>query len=99
MKLLLDTHAFLFSILEPERLSETVRELLQDPEVARWVSVVSIWEIAVKIQIGKLELPTDTDFYRQHLQALGVLVLAVGVRQRFGKANAKSPARFPTSFS
>jgi len=84
MKLLLDTHAFLFAILEPERLSAKVRKLFEDPEVPRWVSVVSLWEIAVKIQIGKLDLPRDADFYQKHLRALHALVLAVDVRHSLG---------------
>lgn len=77
MKLLLDTHAFLFAISEPERLSARTRKLLLDPAVERWVSVVSLWEIAIKVQIGKLTLPLEPDYYTRHLQAMQAKVLPV----------------------
>ena len=84
MKILLDTHAFLYAINEPERLSTTVLDLLKDLKVPRWVSVVSLWEIAVKIQIGKLDLPRNAGFYQKHIRALRALVLPVDVRHSMG---------------
>ena len=56
MKLLLDTHAFIWVDSEPDKLSSRVRELCQDPENALMVSVASIWEIQIKSQLGKLQL-------------------------------------------
>jgi PIN domain nuclease of toxin-antitoxin system len=79
MRLLLDTHTFLFSIAGPERLSTRMRKWLRDPKVERWVSVVSLWEIAVKVQIGKLSLPSNAEYYRTHLQALQAKALPVTV--------------------
>lgn len=83
MKLLLDTHAFLFAIGQPDRLSAAVREALTDPALPRAVSAVSLWEIAVKIQIGKLNLPADSAFYRHHIRSLGATVLPVDARHSF----------------
>ena len=80
MRLLLDTHAFLFAIAEPDRLPKRLHTWLLDPEVERWVSVVSLWEIAVKVQIGKLNLPLDREFYDLHLRSLGANVLPVDLR-------------------
>lgn len=77
MKLLLDTHAFLFAIAAPAKLSEKVRNLLTDTKVERYVSAVSIWEVAIKIQIGKLDMPADRSFYAAHVKALKARVLAV----------------------
>jgi PIN domain nuclease of toxin-antitoxin system len=77
MKLLLDTHAFLFAIADPQQLTARVRAWLTDPTIERWVSVVSIWEIAVKVQIGKLSLPLDRKYYSAHLRALKARPLAV----------------------
>jgi PIN domain nuclease of toxin-antitoxin system len=79
VKLLLDTHAFLFAIGEPKQLTSKMREWLADPEVERWVSVVSLWEIAVKVQIGKLTLPLEREFYVAHLDALKARPLAVNL--------------------
>ena len=84
MKILLDTHPFLYAIQEPERLSPIVRDLLEDVKIPRWVSVVSLWEIAVKIQIGKLDLPRNAGFYQKHIRALRALVLPVDVRHSMG---------------
>ena len=84
MKILLDTHPFLYAIQEPERLSPIVRDLLEDAKIPRWVSVVSLWEIAVKIQIGKLDLPRNAGFFQKHIRALRAMVLAVDVRHSMG---------------
>jgi PIN domain nuclease of toxin-antitoxin system len=80
MKLLLDTHAFLFAIGEPAQLPLRVRDLLADPAIERWVSTISLWEIAVKAAMGKLSVPTDRGFFIRHLDALRAKVLAVELR-------------------
>jgi PIN domain nuclease of toxin-antitoxin system len=79
VRLLLDTHAFLFAISEPESLSAKTRRLLANPDIERWVSVVSLWEIAVKVQMGKLAMPIEGAFYLRHLQALKAQTLAVSL--------------------
>ncbi len=57
MKLLLDTHIVLWAALEPERISQTARDMLVDPANTRLVSAASAWEIATKVALGKLPLP------------------------------------------
>jgi PIN domain nuclease of toxin-antitoxin system len=54
MKLLLDTHSFLWFIDGNPRLSATVRELIEDPANKRLVSMASLWEMAIKVSIGRL---------------------------------------------
>ena len=56
MKILLDTHAFIWWDSEPERLSADVLTLLLQADTMRVVSVVSLWEIQIKSQLGKLTL-------------------------------------------
>lgn len=56
MKLLLDTHTFIWLDSNPSRLSAQVRSLLQDPNNTLLLSVVSIWEMQIKTQIEKLQL-------------------------------------------
>jgi PIN domain nuclease of toxin-antitoxin system len=53
---LLDTHVFLWLDAEPEKLSGTVSAILKNRENLLFVSHVSVWEIQVKQQIGKLNL-------------------------------------------
>ncbi len=48
MKLLLDTHIALWALAEPQRLPRDVADRLRDPENAICVSVVSLWEVAIK---------------------------------------------------
>ena len=56
MKLLLDTHAFLWMLQAPEKLSTRVSHAHDDPENTLFVSVASLWEIQIKHALGKLEL-------------------------------------------
>jgi len=56
MKLLLDTHAFIWWVGEPEKLSSDVLALLADEDNELRLSVVSVWEIQIKSQLGKLKL-------------------------------------------
>ena len=57
MKLLLDTHAWLWWQMAPERLSKAAREAIGAKENDVFFSAVSSWEMAIKIAAGKLQLP------------------------------------------
>lgn len=56
MKLLLDTHSFLWWNNKPENLPSRILEICQNPDNTLIVSVVSIWEMQIKSQLGKLRL-------------------------------------------
>lgn len=56
MKLLLDTHAFIWWDSEPAKLSSRALALCQDSENTLLLSVASTWEMQIKIQLGKLRL-------------------------------------------
>jgi len=55
VKLLLDTHALLWVLGDPDRLKPDMRRILADTANTVFVSVVSLWEIVVKRRVGKLE--------------------------------------------
>ncbi|RZJ91777.1 MAG: type II toxin-antitoxin system VapC family toxin [Hymenobacter sp.] len=59
MRLLLDTHAFLWFYSGDERLSFTGKALIDDPANECFLSIASIWEMGIKTSIGKLELRVD----------------------------------------
>ncbi len=59
MKLLLDTHAFLWWLNDDARLGPRARRAIENPENFVYVSVASAWEIALKRTAGKLEAPGD----------------------------------------
>ncbi|MDR2733036.1 MAG: type II toxin-antitoxin system VapC family toxin [Spirochaetota bacterium] len=56
MRILLDTHAILWLALDSHELPMTVRNVICNPENESFVSIVSAWEISIKISIGKLQL-------------------------------------------
>ena len=59
MKLLLDTHIFLWELSEPNRLSKKQIAAMEDPINRVYLSSISITEIAIKASLGKLELSFD----------------------------------------
>lgn len=78
MKLLLDTHVWLWLQYAPERLGETL-DLVEDPENELFLSAASSWEIALKWSIGKLPLPeAPATYIPARLASNGVVPLAIG---------------------
>ena len=69
MKLLLDTHTFLWLDSCPEKLSHTAMAACEDPANQLYLSVVSAWEIQIKRQIGCLQLDVPLDQMIQAQQA------------------------------
>lgn len=57
MRLLLDTHSFLWFIGGDERLSSRAKEVISDLDNTAFLSTASLWEMAIKVNIGKLRLP------------------------------------------
>jgi PIN domain nuclease of toxin-antitoxin system len=77
MRVLLDTHTFMFAFDSPQNLSRRAREAIENPEIERFVSTLSLAEIAIKIRIGKLVMPTGRQYYFNQLEALIAHFLAV----------------------
>lgn len=71
MKILLDTHAFLWSLLETKKLSPLVSHVLSDGDTEVFLSTVSFWEISLKYALGKLKLkglePSDLPKFAEKL--------------------------------
>ncbi|MBD2006112.1 MULTISPECIES: type II toxin-antitoxin system VapC family toxin [Cyanophyceae] len=63
MKLLLDTHVFLWFISGDRRLSNDLRDSIRDSDNEVYLSVVSVWEAIIKYQLGKLPLPDSPETY------------------------------------
>lgn len=80
MRVLLDTHAFLWFIAGDTSLSTKARQLIEDPTVESGLSVASLWEIAIKVSIGRLHLgePFGSLIPRQ-LQLNGIRLLDITV--------------------
>ncbi len=88
MKLLLDTHIFLWYITDDNHLPAKVRDSIQDWNNEVYLSVVSIWEITIKYQLGKLSLPQTPDTYlpeqRQRHQIVSLPLDEDSVRKLIG---------------
>lgn len=56
MKLLLDTHAYLWWLTDDRRLGKTARAAVGSPSSVVHVSAASIWEIGIKVAVGRLRL-------------------------------------------
>jgi PIN domain nuclease of toxin-antitoxin system len=88
VNLLLDTHAFLWFISGDAALSVKGRTLIENEENDKFVSIVSLWEIAIKTSIGKLPLakPFDQLIPEQlELNGFDVLGLKIGHATKLAK--------------
>jgi PIN domain nuclease of toxin-antitoxin system len=61
MRILLDTHAFLWWINDDQQLSLTARDMMSDSQNELFLSTASGWEIAIKAQLGKLKMPANLE--------------------------------------
>lgn len=79
MRLLLDTHALLWWMEGSPELSPRARGAIADPGNEVFLSVVSLWEIAVKTSLGKLRLSRALPWLAQEARVQGIRLLPVGV--------------------
>lgn len=77
MNLLLDTHVALWAITDSPKLPQTARELILSPKTSVWVSVASLWEIAIKHSFGRGDMPVSGQDAKRHFQESGYNMLAV----------------------
>ncbi|MDS3859531.1 type II toxin-antitoxin system VapC family toxin [Thermosynechococcaceae cyanobacterium BACA0444] len=63
MRILLDTHIFLWFISGDTQLPTDVRDAIRDPDNEVYLSAISVWEAIVKYQLGKLPLPEHPETY------------------------------------
>jgi PIN domain nuclease of toxin-antitoxin system len=80
MKFLLDTHAFLWFILDDAQLSSRARALIVDEQNDIFLSPASYWELAIKISIGKYQLPGPfVPFLHQQIDLNDFTILPITV--------------------
>lgn len=78
MNYLLDTHTFLWFINDDTSLSSTAKAFIEDPENTIYLSVASIWEMAIKVSLDKLEMPSPfTDFIDKQLDENTIILLNI----------------------
>ncbi|MEQ1667779.1 MAG: type II toxin-antitoxin system VapC family toxin [Sulfuriferula sp.] len=77
MNLLIDTHVALWAITDSIRLPASARDLICSPKTTVWVSVASIWEIAIKHTLGRGDMPVSSRDAMRYFQASGYRFLSV----------------------
>ena len=80
MRLLLDTHTFIWYVTDNPRLSANVKLLIEDENNEKLVSIASIWEMAIKHSIGRLNFSLPfMEFVRQQLSVSNIGLLEINL--------------------
>jgi PIN domain nuclease of toxin-antitoxin system len=96
MKLLLDTHTFLWWDSEPSRLSSRALVLCQDRANTVLLSVVSVWEMQIKSQLGKLKLSVPlAEVVETQRQTNNVEVMSITLAHVLALENLPTPHKDP----
>lgn len=96
MRLLLDTHIWLWSLLEPERLARRVARMLENPSEELWLSPISVWEVGVLVDRKRVRLKTDVRTWLESaLQAAPLLDAALTREVALETANVTLSHRDP----
>ena len=78
MKLMLDTHTFLWFIAGDAKLSQYTKELIENQDNQRHISSSALWEITIKSSMGRLVVPTPmSELIQNHILANGIDILTI----------------------
>lgn len=73
LTILIDTNVFIWAVTgQQSKISPKAFEALEDPYNHRWLSAVTLWEIAIKVGLGKLDFPKRSDFLKEHMALLRI---------------------------
>lgn len=96
MRLLLDTHVWLWMVSDADQLGDEARTALTHPDNDLYLSVAAVWEIGIKHAAGKLRYPGSPSVQVPlHMQRSGVSLLAVGVEHALAAAALPKHHRDP----
>ncbi len=84
MRLLVDTHVLLWAVAEPQKLPTASRAKLEAAENEVLFSAASIWELAIKLQIGRLLLPVEIEDITEAAKRMGFVELPVSAAHAAG---------------
>lgn len=80
MSYLLDTHVFLWWILDDPRLNQNARGILKESQNEIYISSVSIWEISIKVGLKRLKLPSRSkQFFQKEISKNNFSVLSITI--------------------
>ncbi|HEX4038183.1 MAG TPA: type II toxin-antitoxin system VapC family toxin [Acidobacteriaceae bacterium] len=84
MNYLLDTHTLLWTLVDPDKVPEAMRRLIEDTGNRVWFSAASIWEIAIKHSLGRDDFPVAPGTIWKAARETGLEELAVMAEQAVG---------------
>ncbi len=96
MRVLLDTHALLWSAIDEKKLSRKARSLIESLKTEVYVSAASVWEVSTKVRLGKL--PQAVAFsaeFAENLQRIGFLELPITIHHAQRAGQLPGPHRDP----
>lgn len=80
MNFLIDSHTLVWSLLEDHRLSKRARHIFQSPPGSLHISMVSLWELSIKITIGKLRtLGSSIAYFRDECREYGIQIIPLRI--------------------
>jgi PIN domain nuclease of toxin-antitoxin system len=97
VNILLDTHVWLWSVLEKQRVGKRLTTALENPENQLWLSSVSVWEAMILFQTGNIEITSDPAVWIRQTLAKGFVMEApltheIAVHNRLIDLPHKDPA-------
>jgi PIN domain nuclease of toxin-antitoxin system len=98
MKFLLDTHIFIWSLKDPDKLSDPITAALNDEQNELWISPISVWEMLLLAERGRVRLKTNHpgSWIRTVLASLPIkeapLTHEVAIRSREIRLSHQDPA-------
>ena len=96
MRLLLDTHAFVWAVTAPAELSGRARQLIEDPSNELFVSAASAWEISTKHRLGKFpQAEQIIEGFSFAIERLRSTELPIGVEHALTAGRFEQPHRDP----
>jgi len=96
VRLLLDTHVFLWAAADPDELTPDARGAIADRTNDVWVSAAVAWEIVTKVALGKLAVPTDPAvWFPARVRSLGFQTLPITAAHALAVGNLPEIHRDP----
>lgn len=84
MNYLLDTHVLLWTLIDPNKVPQAMRQVIEDTENRVWFSAASIWEIAIKHSLGRADFPVEPAIIWKAARETGLEELAVTAEHSVG---------------
>ena len=88
MKLLVDTHIFLWFVNDDHELNNHIKDMIEDRKNIIYLSIASLWEMSIKYNLGKLKLDKSyEEFIRKEIYETRLILLNININHLIINAN------------